>query len=192
MLDIKNIISLHHDIRKKWYLDMLCISIRPLFPASHMCLFRFSGNEYRRNGIFRLWMFFLRIARSWSLLSNFDVLIMAQILFHFNKYSSHNLLQGEVTSVKYCFIVNVNSCQETAAIFINREKYRKIRIFWRFSGNQTILGHFMVRYWLFILKYLTDLVTMRTVTKETGYFPLYSQIAIFAEYFVCFFDEIEY
>ena len=36
------------------------------------------------------------------------------------------------------------------------------------------------------------LVNMETVTKETGYFPLYSPIAIFAEYFACFLDEIEY
>lgn len=41
-------------------------------------------------------------------------------------------------------------------------------------------------------KNFTVLVTMETVTKETGYFPLYSPIAIFAEYFVCFLDEIEY
>ena len=56
-------------------------------------------------------------------------------MFQFNKYSNHNILQDKVISAKYRFRVNVNSCQETAFIFINREKHRKIRIFRPFSGN---------------------------------------------------------
>ena len=35
------------------------------------------------------------------------------------------------------------------------------------------------------------LVSTHSEILETGYFPMYSPLAIFAEYFVCFLDEIE-
>ena len=56
-----------------------------------------------------------------------------------------------------------------------------------------MLTHFMLLHGLFISnKNFTVLVTMKTVTKKTGYFALYSSIAILAECFVCFLDEIAY
>ena len=55
-----------------------------------------------------------------------------------------------------------------------------------------MLGHFMLRHGLFISnKNFTDLVTTETVVKETGYYALYSRIAILAEYFLCYLDEIK-
>ena len=54
-----------------------------------------------------------------------------------------------------------------------------------------MLAHFMLLHGLFISnKNFTVLVTMKTVTKKTGYFALYSSIAILAECFVCFFGRI--
>ena len=56
-----------------------------------------------------------------------------------------------------------------------------------------MLEYFMLAHGLFISnKNFTLLANMETVTEETGYFSFHSPIAILAEYFACFLEEIEY
>ena len=56
MMNIKKFISSDHDIRRKWYLDILFISTILFFPGSRVCFFSCHGNEHRRNDTFRLWI----------------------------------------------------------------------------------------------------------------------------------------
>lgn len=61
--------------------------------------------------------------------------------------------------------MNVNTYQETAVTFINNgESIEKF-----VSFDQLV-----------------------EISKETGYFPLYSPTVVFEEHFVCFLDEIDY
>ena len=59
----------------------------------------------------------------------------------------------------------------------------KSRVFFRCHGNEYRRND-NFRFWI--------LVSTNSQIVQTAYFPMHSPIVIFAEYFVCFLDEIEY
>ena len=59
----------------------------------------------------------------------------------------------------------------------------KSRVFFRCHGNEYRRND-NFRFWV--------LVSTNSQIVQTAYFPMHSPIVIFAEYFVCFLDEIEY
>ena len=66
MLNIKKLISLDHDIRKKWYLEILCISMRLSFREVACVYFVVMAMNSVETKIFAFGYLFPRIAKSWK------------------------------------------------------------------------------------------------------------------------------